>query len=181
MTRKPLRYGCATHAVVHPAPPARSYAPRACQTRTRRMVAIPCLLAVLIVDALHGARAQQVVATHGDMVTVAPQTFSTTDPGPAGTILYAEGTNPSTGAPSTINATSVNIFTIGDQAYGVDAENGAHVTLNSSTSNGPFTISTSGNNASGIVARGVGTLVTADGVVFRTSSLSSRGFDAVGG
>ena len=132
-------------------------------------------------QALRCAQAQEVVAVNGAQVSVPPQGSSTTAPGLTGTVLYAEGRNTSNGVPSTITATSVNIFTIGDEAYGVDAENGAHIALSGSTSNGPFTISTSGNNASGIVARGAGTLVTADSIVFRTSSLRSRGFDAFGG
>lgn len=138
---------------------------RIAQQRAERLgnlrIAAPCLLSLAIAQLLPCSHAQEVVVTHGDSVTLSPQTFSTTVPGPAGTVLYATGTNPTTGAPSTIIGNSLNIFTIGNQAYGVDAENGAYIDLAGSSSTGIFTISTSGNNASGIVAKGAGTLVEA--------------------
>jgi len=164
-------FSCSRPRLTPPAPRPAFFHPRG----------LPCLLGLCIAQALPCSYAQEVVVTNGGTIDLLQQNYSTTAPGPAGVVLYAEGTHPTTGRPSTINATSVTIFSLGDNAYGVDAENGAHVNLTGSGLTGEVVIRTSGNNASGIVARGAGTQVIADDVSFATSSLNSRGFDVFTG
>lgn len=134
----------------------------------------PCLLTLLILNALQVARAQQVVAANGEVKNLpSPDlpslSYSSSDAGPAGTILYATGTGAA--GPSTIHATLSSISTAGVDAYGADVENGAHMSLTGNpTQNGArLTIDTHADGAAGIVATGASTLVTAAGITINTA------------
>ena len=117
--------------------PAARYTKTACTKPIARPL-MRCVLVLMIMDALQCARAQEVTAINGQNVVVPTlSSFSTTATGLAGTVFYAEGKDSSTGAPSMISATSTNLFTMGDGAYGAYAANGARIDLIGNRLTGP--------------------------------------------